>query len=219
MPFTQPSPGLGAYPWGSATMEEVRSWRKLPVTGATSPDAPRAVHDRARALLTARGYFVEEEGPDPGPNPHTGAPPHGDQEGAVQGERDLVLDRAGARGARTALYVLLLLGIVCLGGFFASAAFRYAPTAILLLPGILLLLVAVTIYPNTRAFRSSMVWVTYRGPVGGPTSFEVRTAEVRSANFRDRHSGSRSLKGFDAAVSTDSLRAAIGDALGSTPLA
>lgn len=79
-----------AYPWRSAQLEEVKSWRQLPASTGRSLLSPKAFHLRAMQVVGGLGFELEEEPPDVDEG---GAPvdPTQPMSGAVQGERAIQL--------------------------------------------------------------------------------------------------------------------------------
>ncbi|MCI4351417.1 MAG: hypothetical protein L3K15_07895 [Thermoplasmata archaeon] len=184
-----------AYGWGSARLDEDHRWRKLSETSDVAAVAPASFHREVAALLGSQGYKVEEEPPETSTSRSGGHPPT--IEGAVQGERNFQWDAARSRSKRNWVGGIGIAGVGCFALAGLGFAWRSPGLAAFFIPGIFLVITAAALFPNTRAFRSEMLWVVYEGDGDrGPVRFRVKSARVSSANLRTRHSKTRSVASY-----------------------
>lgn len=207
-----------AYLWGGAELDEVKSWRKLAHSDGTSPIEPAAFHRAAVRVLSARGFQIEEELPSPAePERRRSAAENAARiEGAVQGEWAFrSLPNAAPTQRRVALGFLIgAVGCFAIAG--VGVAIRSEDLIAVFVLGLFLLIFAVATFPGT-AFLSDMIWIVYlRDGATAPTTFTVRTAQVRSMNARSKHGRQRDLLGLNERPELVSLRERVAAELSSS---
>lgn len=201
-----------AYPWNSARLDELRRWRSLPeTTGGASGPGERFRRETV-GLLESEGFTVEED--PPGHEADAAKGRAGAAEGALQGERNFRWDLPRMASKRRWVLGTAVAGLACFAGVGVGIARATPPLVLLFFPGLFLLVTAAVLWPNSRAFQSDMIWVLYRDdPPGTGVRFRVKAASMLSANFRGRHSRTRSVAGFVEAPEHQALAESVADRL------